>query len=74
MVAPGHLLSSSLRGADWLSGGSVGPEGSVLCFVVIAIVWIAFDRMYARSVGGNNQAATVALPATASSSLLHSSE
>jgi membrane protease YdiL (CAAX protease family) len=74
MVAPGHLLSSSLRGADWLSGGSVGPEGSVLCFVVIAIVWIAFDRMYARSVGGNNQAATVALPATAGSSSLRSSE
>src|SRR5216684_1885489 len=37
MVAPGHLLSSSLRGAPWLSGGSVGPEGSVLCFAVIAI-------------------------------------
>ena len=46
MVAPGHLLRSSLHGADWLSGGSVGPEGSVLCFVVIALLWIAFERMY----------------------------
>jgi membrane protease YdiL (CAAX protease family) len=46
MVAPGHLLSSSRRGAPWLSGGSVGPEGSVLCFVVIALVWIAFARTY----------------------------
>lgn len=46
MVAPGHLLSSSLRGPQWLSGGSVGPEGSVLCFVVIALVWISFDRVY----------------------------
>jgi membrane protease YdiL (CAAX protease family) len=46
MVAPGHLLSSSLRGAPWLSGGSVGPEGSLLCFVVIAITWIAFERTY----------------------------
>src|ERR1700758_143882 len=46
MVSPGHLLSSSLRGPQWLSGGSVGPEGSVLCFVVIALVWISFDRMY----------------------------
>jgi CAAX protease family protein len=46
MVAPGHLLSSSLQGAPWLSGGSVGPEGSVLCFVVIAITWIAFERRY----------------------------
>ncbi len=49
MVAPGHLLSSSLHGAPWLSGGSVGPEGSVLCFVVIAIVWVAFDRAYPRA-------------------------
>ena len=46
MVAPGHLLSSSLRGADWLSGGSVGPEGSVFCFAVIAVLWLAFDRIY----------------------------
>jgi CAAX protease family protein len=49
MVAPGHLLSSSLHGAPWLSGGSVGPEGSLLCFVVIAITWIAFDRAYPRA-------------------------
>jgi len=48
MVAPGHLLSSSLHGPSWLSGGSVGPEGSVLCFVVIAITWLAFDRVYRR--------------------------
>ncbi len=48
MVAPGHLLSSSLRGADWISGGAVGPEGSVLCFVVIAAAWIVFDRTYPR--------------------------
>ncbi|MFZ1142211.1 MAG: CPBP family intramembrane glutamic endopeptidase [Candidatus Sulfotelmatobacter sp.] len=46
MVAPGHLLRSSLHGAPWLSGGSVGPEGSVLCFIVIAVLWIAFGRMY----------------------------
>lgn len=46
MVAPGHLLRSSLHGAAWLSGGSVGPEGSVLCYLVIALLWIAFDRVY----------------------------
>ncbi|MGC1450335.1 MAG: type II CAAX endopeptidase family protein [Candidatus Sulfotelmatobacter sp.] len=45
-VWPGHLLSSSLHGPGWLSGGTVGPEGSVLCFVVMALTWIAFDRMY----------------------------
>jgi len=46
MVAPGHLLSSSVHGPPWLSGGTVGPEGSLLCFVVIALLWIAFDRTH----------------------------
>jgi uncharacterized protein len=46
MVSPGHLLSSSLRGPDWLSGGSVGPEGSVLCFVVIAVACVLFNKYY----------------------------
>ena len=45
-VSPGHLLSSSLNGPQWLSGGSVGPEGSVFCFVVIGLVWIIFERKY----------------------------
>ena len=49
-VWPGHLLSSSPHGPDWLSGGVVGPEGSVLCFVVIVGVWIAFERMH-RGIG-----------------------
>jgi membrane protease YdiL (CAAX protease family) len=73
MVAPGHLLSSSLRGADWLGGGSVGPEGSVFCLVVIAVLWVAFDRIYPRAaVCGDG--ASVPLPATAGSSSLRSSE
>jgi CAAX protease family protein len=46
MVAPGHLLSSTLEGPAWLSGGSVGPEGSVLCFLVIVLVWVMFDKLY----------------------------
>jgi uncharacterized protein len=49
-VWPGHLLSSSPHGPEWLSGGSVGPEGSVLCFVVIAALWIAFERTH-RGIG-----------------------
>jgi membrane protease YdiL (CAAX protease family) len=48
-VAPGHLLSSSRHGPDWVTGGSVGPEGSVFCVVVMALVWIAFHRVYASN-------------------------
>jgi membrane protease YdiL (CAAX protease family) len=72
MVAPGHLLSSSMHGPLWLSGGSVGPEGSVLCFVVIAAVWIAFERLYPARVGAGQ--ATSVMPATAGSAPLPSSE
>jgi hypothetical protein len=42
----GHLTSSSLQGPIWLSGGSVGPEGSLLCFVLIVLLWIVFNRVY----------------------------
>jgi membrane protease YdiL (CAAX protease family) len=46
MTARGHLLTSSLHGSPWLTGGSVGPEGSILCFVVIALTWVAFNCSY----------------------------
>jgi hypothetical protein len=46
MISPGHLLNSSIRGPDWLSGGSVGPEGSVLCFAVIGLVSILFAKTH----------------------------
>ncbi|HZQ95884.1 MAG TPA: type II CAAX endopeptidase family protein [Candidatus Sulfotelmatobacter sp.] len=46
MTSPGHLLSSSLRGPQWLSGGSTGPEGSIFCFAVIALAWALFARIY----------------------------
>jgi hypothetical protein len=45
-IFPGHLLESSFHGPGWLTGGMVGPEGSVLCFVVIAVVWVRFARAY----------------------------
>jgi CAAX protease family protein len=45
-TAPGHLLSSSFHGPNWLTGGTVGPEGSLLAFVLIGVLWILFDRLY----------------------------
>ena len=39
-VLPGHLFNSSSSGAPWLSGGTVGPEGSVLCTGMIVVVWL----------------------------------
>ena len=52
VVEPGHLLQGSLHGPAWLTGGSVGPEGSVLLFVLIAMMWVLFDRMFPKTASG----------------------
>lgn len=56
MVWPGHLLRSSLHGPAWLTGGTAGPEGSVVCFAVIAVTWVAFDRVYPRKPAADTRA------------------
>jgi CAAX protease family protein len=63
-VFPGHLLSSSSSGPDWLSGGSIGPEGSVFCFVVILLVAVLFSRIYPAAVDhrADREASSVATP------------
>jgi membrane protease YdiL (CAAX protease family) len=53
-ILPGRLLSSSMHGPDWLTGGSVGPEGSYLVFVVIGALWVLFDRAYPEVKYGAN--------------------
>ena len=35
-VAPGHFLKSHFSGPAWITGGSVGPEGSYFILVVLA--------------------------------------
>lgn len=46
IVAPGHLLNSSLHGPAWLTGGSVGPEGSAMAFAVVAFAAILVVIVY----------------------------
>src|SRR5262249_39964772 len=59
-IAPGHLLSPSLTGSDWLTGGVVGPEASVFCFILVAVLILTFHRAYPKPkyvvrVGGQSQ-------------------
>jgi len=42
------LFKAVLHGPAWLSGDPVGPEGSVLIFVLIALMWMAFNRLYPK--------------------------
>jgi membrane protease YdiL (CAAX protease family) len=37
MLGEGHFLVSSFRGPSWLTGGSAGPEGSILVFLIILL-------------------------------------
>jgi uncharacterized protein len=46
LVAPGHLLNSSFHGAKWLTGGTVGPEGSWLVFAVLPIWALAIHFLF----------------------------
>jgi membrane protease YdiL (CAAX protease family) len=46
IVVSGHLLNSSFHGPVWLTGGTVGPEGSVMAFVVVAAASAIFSRMF----------------------------
>jgi membrane protease YdiL (CAAX protease family) len=47
-IYTGHLLNSSFHGPRWLTGGSVGPEASVMAFLVLALALIVFDRIHRK--------------------------
>ena len=44
--APGHLLNPHSQGPDWLSGGTVGPEGSVVTLILWVSMTIAVIVLY----------------------------
>jgi membrane protease YdiL (CAAX protease family) len=44
--ATGHLLATRWEGPQWLTGGLLGPEASRMVFVVIALLFLLFDRLY----------------------------
>lgn len=46
LVMPGHLFAASLHGPRWLTGGTVGPEGSVASFAVLAVAAVSFCFAY----------------------------
>lgn len=48
LQAPGHLLNPSQSGPAWLSGGSVGPEGSVLTLILWTVMFALFLVIYRK--------------------------
>lgn len=45
-VFPGHLSNATLHGPTWLTGGTVGPEGSVFSFVTMAVAAIFIHKLF----------------------------
>jgi hypothetical protein len=44
--AVGHLFETQWPGAQWLTGGLLGPEASWMVFPVTALMFLVFDRLY----------------------------
>lgn len=45
-VSPEHLLSAKFYGPSWITGGTVGPEGSWFIYVVLAAIALAIHFFY----------------------------
>lgn len=48
MLAKGHLINSSLHGSKWLTGGTIGPEGSLIDLALFAVVFVLFALVYRK--------------------------
>jgi membrane protease YdiL (CAAX protease family) len=49
LQVPGHLFNPHLApGPDWLTGGSVGPEGSVVTLVLWVLMMVVFLLLYRK--------------------------
>jgi membrane protease YdiL (CAAX protease family) len=46
LVPSYNLFSSTLSGPRWLTGGTVGPEASVICPIVLGVVALLFSLKY----------------------------
>jgi hypothetical protein len=49
MLASTHLLNSSLHGPRWLSGGTIGPEGSVVDFALMLVAFFIVALVFPKN-------------------------
>ncbi len=48
MVMQGHLSNSVINGPKWLAGGTVGPEGSVFCFLTVGLQFLVVMWLFPK--------------------------
>ncbi len=41
-AAVGHLFNASFAGPQWITGGTVGPEGSYFCVALLIVLFVLF--------------------------------
>jgi membrane protease YdiL (CAAX protease family) len=46
IVFQGHLSNASLHGANWLTGGSAGPEGSIFSFLTMGMLALGIHFLF----------------------------
>ena len=52
VMGTGRLLSSSLQGPVWLSGGSSGPEASLFCALTLVLAAFAIHFLFPKKMQG----------------------
>ncbi|MGB9430692.1 MAG: lysostaphin resistance A-like protein [Candidatus Acidiferrum sp.] len=50
LLGAGRLLNSSVRGPDWLTGGSAGPEGSILALLVLLLSGLLIHFRFPKAI------------------------
>lgn len=48
MTAQGHLLNPNFHGPVWLTGGTVGPEGSIVTLILWTAMMVIFYLVYRK--------------------------
>lgn len=48
LKAQGHLLNPAFHGPVWLTGGSVGPEGSIVTLILWSVMMLIFYLVYRK--------------------------
>ncbi|MGB2629103.1 MAG: type II CAAX endopeptidase family protein [Candidatus Acidiferrum sp.] len=46
LIMQGHLSNSLLHGPRWLTGGTIGPEGSVFCFLTMGLQFLVVALLF----------------------------
>ena len=55
----GHLSNSILHGPKWLTGGTVGPEGSVFCFLTMGLQFLVVMWLFPKKPTASEPTASI---------------